>query len=136
MKKLSLLLFLIFPIVVFAQVCDSLVPTYSVDFAGNAGGSFTTPSVVRTGYCCGTTGTERCVHINATVDSNTVAFNFNITGGLIPPGANLYQVDCATSATLQQMTCSGFAGQHEITFCKPGNNPNNYTLYSISRPLF
>lgn len=116
--------------------CTNTVPTYNIDFTGNPGGSWFSPPLVRAGNCCGTTSPDRCLHFAITIDSNTVAVNFEIASGAVPPGALFYQIDCGTQTQVGQYLCISGTGVHHLTFCKPGNNTNTYKVSSIPRPLF
>ena len=116
--------------------CSVTVPTYNIDFTGNPGGSWFSPPLIRAGNCCGTTSPDRCLHFAITIDTNTVAVNFEIASGAIPPGAIYYQVDCGPQTQVGQYLCISGAGVHHLTFCKPGNNTNTYKVQAIPRPLF
>jgi gliding motility-associated-like protein len=116
--------------------CSVTVPTYNIDFTGTPGASWTSPPLVRAGNCCGTTSPDRCLHFAITIDSNTVAVNFEIVSGAIPPGAIFYQVDCGAQTQVGNYLCISGTGVHHLTFCKPGNNTNTYRVTSIPRPLF
>jgi gliding motility-associated-like protein len=116
--------------------CSVNVPTYNLSFVGNPGGTWTSPSISRQGNCCGTSSPDRCIHFAITIDTNTVAVNFQIASGAIPPGALFYQIDCGPPTQVGNDICISGAGLHHITFCKPGNNVNTYRIQSIARPLF
>ena len=115
--------------------CSANVPTYNVNFVGNPGGTFTTPNVTRQGNCCGTSSPDRCIHFSITLDTADVAVNFQITSGAIPPGALFYQVDCGPQTQVGNHICVSGAGVHHLTFCKPGNNTNTYSVTAIPHPL-
>jgi large repetitive protein len=121
---------------VFAQDCTGNVPTFNVDLTGQPAGSFTTPPTTRLGNCCGTTSPDRCIRFIITLDPDAVGINFQITGGAIPPGALFYQINCGPQQTVGQYICITGVGPHVLTFCKPGNNENTFTVTSVSRPLF
>ena len=140
-KSATILIFLsvcLLPVAhTFAQIpnCSANVPTYNIDFTGNPGGTFTTPSTTRQGNCCGTSSPDRCIHFSITLDTAVVAINFQITSGAIPPGAIFYQVDCGPQTQVGNHICVSGTGVHHLTFCKPGNNTNTYTVTAIPRPL-
>ena len=125
------------PLIANAQIpnCGPTVPNFNVSFVGNPGGSYTSPAVSRQGNCCGTSSPDRCVHFTITTDANTAAVDFSISCGNTPPGSLFFQVDCGPQTQIGQFGCISGAGVHHLTFCKPGNNLNCFTLKSIPRPL-
>ena len=116
--------------------CDPNVPTFNVNLVGQPSGTFTTPPVIRTGNCCGTSSPDRCIQFIITLDSQAVAVNFQITGGAIPPGALFYQINCGPQTQVGEYICITGPGPHVLTFCKPGNNTNTFTVFSIPEPIF
>lgn len=116
--------------------CGPTVPSFTVDLTGTPDSVWQSPPVVRTGNCCGTTSPDRCVEFIITLDPAAVAINFQITGGAIPPGALFYQINCGPQITAGQSVCITGVGPHVITFCKPGNNDNQYSITSIPQPIF
>jgi large repetitive protein len=120
-----------------AQVtCTGGVPTYSIDFTGNPGGTWISPQLIRQGNCCGTASPDRCLRFDIILDANTAAVSFSIASGAVPPGALYYQIDCGPQTQVGDYTCVSGTGVHTLTFCKPGNNTNTYAVTSIPRPLF
>ncbi|TND07717.1 MAG: CHU large protein [Bacteroidetes bacterium] len=117
-----------------AQNCDSLVPAFIVNLTGNPDSSWTSPAVQRDGQCCGVAPPDICVSFMITLDPNSVSIVFNITSGAIPPGALFYQVNCGPQVAVGDTICLNGVGPHEITFCKPGNNINEYTITAIEAP--
>src|SRR4051812_14462623 len=98
MKNTFLFLFylLLFSSSINAQVCDSRVPTFNIDFTGTAAGStWSSPDTSRLGYCCTASGIERCIDFVINTDSNTMAFLFSFYTPI--PGSLYYQVDCSPS---------------------------------------
>src|SRR5579859_4727349 len=97
MRATLLLLFTAFTLATQAQVCDSLVPTYNIDFTGgNAGTTWTSPFTIRSGYCCSASGVNICVHFIAATDTNTEAIVLNICSYITNPGSMFYQIDCGS----------------------------------------
>jgi gliding motility-associated-like protein len=132
------LMYCIFPSSeVKAQIpnCDASVPTFNVNFVGNPQGSFTTSGVSRQGNCCGTSSPDRCLHFAFTLDTGDVAVSFAITSGAVPPGALFFQIDCGPMQQYGHPGCISGPGVHHLTFCKPGNNVNTYTLQAIPHPI-
>src|ERR1043165_147944 len=87
-----------------AQVCDSIVPTYTVDFTGNnAGTSWTSPNVARLGHCCTTSIINRCIQFFVATDSNTcgLAVYYYISP---TPGILTYQLCCNDSVPIDDTT--------------------------------
>lgn len=121
----------------FAQVsCTGGVPTYSIDFTGNPAGTWISPQLIRSGNCCGTSSPDRCLRFDITLDSQTVAVNFTIASGAVPPGALFYQINCGPQAQVGTLSCITGTGTQTLTFCKPGNNTNTYQVTAIPRPIF
>lgn len=117
-----------------AQNCDPSVPSFIVNLTGNPDSSWTSPPVQRVGQCCGVTPPDICVSFIVTLDPNSVSIVFNITAGAVPPGALYYQVNCGPQIAVGDTICLNGVGPHEITFCKPGNNTNEYTITAIPAP--
>ncbi|CAN5507161.1 hypothetical protein BH11BAC1_BH11BAC1_16540 [soil metagenome] len=117
-----------------AQICDPTVPVFTVDLTGNPNGTWTSPSVTRSGLCCVASGGDKCVEFIITLDSAAVGISFNIISGAIPGGALYYQVDCGAPSALGAPVCLNGVGPHYLTFCKPGNNNNEYQIQSFPQP--
>ena len=115
----------------YAQICDSLVPTFNVDLTGaNAGTTWTSPTVVRNGYCCDATNIDRCIQFVVTTGSNTCGLSlaFYISG---PPGTLFLRVCCGNQIEVGD-TAFVSPGTNYITFCKPGNATAQYTVTSLT----
>src|SRR5688572_24899432 len=128
MKKQLLTVFFLLAtqLSIHAQNCDSITPVFNVDLSGQPNGTWISPSVVRTGKCCGVTGSEECLQFNLTLDTGANAISFNIYSGAIPGGSMFYQINCGPQIAVGQPVCLNGPGPHIITFCKPGNNANEY----------
>jgi len=124
------------PAIVEAQVSCPGVPTYTVDFTGNPTGTFNTPNVSRAGNCCGTISPDRCLHFDITFDTLTAAVNFQVLSGSLSPGSLFYQLDCGAQTQVGSPLCISGGLHHDLTFCKPGNNVNTYSVTSIPFPIF
>lgn len=118
---------------VFAQPCDLITPKFTVDLTGNPNGTWVSPSVTRDGYCCTASGSEVCIEFTLTLDSLANGISFNIASGAIPPGALYYQINCGTPILVGDPICLSGAGPHLLTFCKPGNNKNSFSITSIRK---
>jgi len=116
-------------------LCDPITPFYSVNLSGNASGTWvSSPPIQRQGNCCGTTSPDVCIEFQITLAPTAVAISFNIASGAVPPGALFYQVGCGPQTPVGQPICVNGPGPHTLTFCKPGNNQNTYSVTSIEGP--
>src|SRR5258705_6037069 len=120
----------------FAQPCDPSTPTFTVNLTGNPSGAWISPTIQRNGYCCTAAGSDVCIEFMVTLDPLSTGINFNIVSGAVPPGALYYQVGCGPLVPVGQPICVFGVGPHRITFCKPGNHPNTYSITSIPTPFF
>jgi large repetitive protein len=115
--------------------CTPNTPLYNVNLAGNPGGTWvSSPPIVRAGSCCGSVWPDRCVVFMITLDSATVAINFQIASGAVPGGAMFYQIDCSPPTPVGQPICLQGPGPYALTFCKPGSNLNTYQITAIAGP--
>lgn len=114
--------------------CQASVPHFCVDFTNNPSGVFQTPPTARTGNCCGTSSPDRCIDFELCVGPNTAAVRLEICNGAVPPGSLFFQVNCGPLTNILELGCISGQGFYNITFCKPGNNVNQYCLISIPRP--
>lgn len=120
---------------VFSQsgLCDSGVPFFNVNLSASPDAVWTSPNVSRQNLCCGQTGV-RCIEFQITLHPDAIAINFNIASGAIPPGSMFYQIDCGPPVVVGEPVCLSGVGPHTLTFCKPGNNANTYSVTSIPNP--
>jgi hypothetical protein len=117
-----------------AQYCNTGVPTFTVDLSSNPNTQWISPVVQRNDYCCGTSNPDKCVEFVITLNPQAQGIVFDIYSGSIPTGSMFYQVDCGPASAVGQPICLSGAGPHHITFCKPGNNTNEYIIRSIPEP--
>ncbi|HPS83430.1 MAG TPA: hypothetical protein PLA88_03875, partial [Bacteroidales bacterium] len=115
-------------------LCDPTVPFFTVDLTASPNATWTSPVSVRTDNCCGTTSPDRCLEFEITVNPGTIAINFDIASGAVPPGAMFYQIDCGPPVAVGTPICLTGTGPFTLTFCKPGNNPNTYAVTAIPEP--
>lgn len=140
MRVLSVILILmasLFASITYSQsgVCDSITPFYVADMTGQPNGTWTSPPDQRDGYCCGLgSGNDKCIEFELTLDPGAAAINFDIASGAVPPGALYYQINCGPPVQVGEPICINGVGPHTITFCKPGNNQNEYAITSIPAP--
>ena len=119
-----------------AQSCDPTTPSFNANLSASPTMSWTSPSVSRNGNCCGTTAPNKCIEFFITLHPNATAINFQISSGAVPPGALFYQINCGPPIAVGTPICLNGAGPHHLTFCKPGNNINTFTITSYSLPTF
>jgi large repetitive protein len=116
-------------------LCDPNVPFFFADLSSSPSATWTSsPPVVRQGNCCGTSNPDRCIEFSILLHPDAVAINFNIASGAIPPGAMFYQIGCGPPTPVGTPLCLNGPGPYTLTFCKPGNNQNTYTVTSIMGP--
>ncbi|MES2798567.1 MAG: hypothetical protein V4638_01005, partial [Bacteroidota bacterium] len=113
--------------------CDG-TPTFSINLTGQPGGTWTSNPMQRAGDCCGTD--NNCVQFSVTLDPLAEGIIFSIPGGCgaAPSGSLFYQVDCGPLTSVGSPLCLNGTGPFIITFCKPGNNANCYSITSIPAP--
>ena len=126
---------MLFSIAAQAQFCDSLVPTLIVDLSASPTLDWTSPLIQRDGNCCGSTAPDVCLEFVITLHPDASAILFDIESGAVPPGALFYQVDCGPITPVGSPICLDGEGPHNLTFCKPGNNQNSFSITSFSQPV-
>src|ERR1051325_11118501 len=115
-------------------MCGPTTPTFTVNLTGNPNGTWMSPPVVRADTCCGSQAPDRCVQFVVTLDTAAVAMVFTVCNGAVPPGAWYYQVNCGPPTPVGSGICVTPPYPVYITFCKPGNNTNQYCIQSIAPP--
>jgi gliding motility-associated-like protein len=110
------------------------VPSYTVNLSAKADTTWISPSIVRRDNCCGTSNPDRCVQFIITLNSRSAGIVFNIASGAIPSGSMYYQVGCLSPTPVGSIICLNGRGPHILTFCKPGNNANTYSIRAIPKP--
>jgi gliding motility-associated-like protein len=114
--------------------CDGNVPSLTVDLSSSPSATYLSPSVVRNGYCCGVSGNDRCLEFVITLHPDAQGINFAVCAGAVPGGALYYQINCGPIMAVGTPICLNGQGPHILTFCKPGNNDNQYCITSIPAP--
>ncbi|MEA3447599.1 MAG: hypothetical protein U9Q98_03995, partial [Bacteroidota bacterium] len=117
-------------------VCDSVVPYFEADLSADPNMTWESPSVIRQGYCCGNGGVDRCIEFSITLHPDAVAVIFDIASGAVPGGSMFYQINCGPPVEVGEPVCLTGVGPHTLTFCKPGNNDNTYSIVSVPEPSF
>jgi len=139
LKNLELIIFVLLfvfnPIQLFTQTnCGPTTPTFTVNLTGNPNGTWISPVVVRDDTCCGTSAPDKCIQFIITLDPAAQGISFNIYSGAVPPGAMYYQINCGAPVAVGSPICLNGVGPHYLTFCKPGNNSNQYSITSLMAP--
>lgn len=124
------------PLISNAQYCDSITPTFDVDLSASPYMTWVSPSTDRDGFCCGAMAPDKCLEFVITLNPNSAAVVFNIASGAVPPGALFYQIDCGTPVPVGSPICLYGTGPFHLTFCKPGNNINTFSIETIPDPIF
>ena len=137
MKKSILLV--VVPIVLFlfnsnkivAQLdsCNASTPYFLVDLTGQPQASWISPPHSRGGNCC---GTNLCTSFKVILDTGAAALSLDFYSGAVPSGSMFFQIDCGPQYAVGDIICLSGPGPHNITFCKPGNNQNEYIIKSIA----
>lgn len=111
-------------------------PTFSVNLTGNPSGTWTSNPEQRAGDCCNPGGDNNCVQFTVTLDPLAEGIIFSVPDGCgaSPSGSLFYQVDCGPLTSVGSPLCLNGTGPFVITFCKPGNNQNCYSITSIPAP--
>ncbi|HLF63580.1 MAG TPA: hypothetical protein VI603_07500, partial [Saprospiraceae bacterium] len=118
-------------------LCTGNVPFFFVDLSNNPDSMWVSDPVVRDGICCGETGPPppRCIHFSLILPPDVIAITFDIESGAIPPGALYYQIDCDTLHPVGEPICLQGGTTYQLTFCKPGNNINTYSITAYSADI-
>jgi gliding motility-associated-like protein len=117
-----------------AQNCDPITPFFQADLSNSPDATWTSPLTNRQGQCCDVTNPDVCVEFEITLHEDAIAINFEISSGAVPPGALFYQINCGPEIPVGDPICLSGAGPHLLTFCKPGNNDNTFSITSYPSP--
>lgn len=114
--------------------CSGGTPTYFVDLSDEADSLWLSDPTERGGGCCETD--DNCVQFELTLAPDAVGIIFYVPDGCgaSPSGSLFYQVDCGPLTSVGTPLCLDGAGPHVLTFCKPGNNENCYSIKSFGSP--
>ncbi len=118
----------------FGQICDPDTPVLTANLTGNPDSMWISPPIIREDHCCTATGNDRCLEIILTLDQGSQGIIFNVYSGAMPSGALYYQVNCGPPTPVGTQLCLSGPGPHIITFCKPGNNDNQFSIQAIPAP--
>ena len=139
-RKIAFILILISANISNAQVfCSSATPFFEVDLSADPNATWLSPAVTRNGECCGG-GTDQvnCIEFAIILHPNATGINFAVASGANPGGALFYQVNCngvPVSSGFDPVVCLDGAGPHYISYCKTGNNINEYSISSVPGPF-
>ena len=117
--------------------CTGETPFFSVDLTGNPSGTWISPAVVRDGSCCGGGANQvNCIEMSITLDPSAVGINFSVFSGANPGGSLYFQINCqdVPVPTSGAPICLSGPGPHYISYCKVGNNQNEYAITSVPGP--
>jgi gliding motility-associated-like protein len=117
-----------------SQICGPSTPSFTANLIGCPTCTWTSPNVQRQDTCCGSTNPDVCVKFTIFLDPTAMGINFGIASGAVPGGSLFYQINCGPPVAAGQPICLSGTGPHILTFCKPGNNTNTYTISSIPKP--
>jgi len=134
MKKFLLFILLLTAKEIFSQ-CGAGTPSFSVNLSSAPNATWVSPSVPRADTCCGWTGSDVCIKFTFTLSPFSMGINFGIASGAVPPGALFYSINCGPPIAVGTPICLSGAGPHVLTFCKPGNNANSYSISAIPTPV-
>ncbi len=115
--------------------CTSNTPHFTIDLTGEPGGTAFIAPVARQGLCCGAQSPAACIMATITLDSNSSGIRFDIASGAVPPGALYYQIGCGPQTKVGEAICLNGVGPHILTFCKPGNNQNGYSITALPKSI-
>jgi gliding motility-associated-like protein len=136
MKKTLLLLFLVCFAADFSRAqCGSGTPSFTANLTATPNGTWISPPVVRNDTCCGWTGTDVCIKFTIFLNPGSMGINFGIASGAAPGGALFYSINCGPPISIGTPICLSGTGPHILTFCKPGNNQNTYSISAIPAPV-
>ena len=133
-KAFIILFFIVLSQNIFSQPCTPNVPSLSVDLSSSPSASWISPLIQRMGNCCGTTPPDNCLEFWITLHPDAQGIIFNVYSGAVPGGAMYYQINCGPPTPVGQIICLDGQGPHRLTFCKPGNNTNEYIITSVEQP--
>ncbi|NNE28655.1 MAG: hypothetical protein HKN16_03415, partial [Saprospiraceae bacterium] len=114
--------------------CDPSTPFLSADLSSSESATYLSPSVSRSGLCCGIPPgipVNQCIEFEVTLHPNSLGFTFDIEVGLIPSGTNEFFVDCASPTPLGSAYCTNDPGPFTVTYCKAGSFPNQFRINAI-----
>jgi hypothetical protein len=110
--------------------CDTIyvdLTNYPPDYNFNAN------SISRAGQCCGAASNVNCVNFVVTLNPNTAAIRlFQTTSPA--GGSERWRLNCGPEYTYRDTVCISGVGPHQITFCKPGSNADDYVIQTIAQP--
>lgn len=135
MKRLLLFLLILFAGKGYYAQCGAGTPTFAVNLSSAPNATWVSTAVVRNDTCCGWSGSDVCIKFVITLHPNSMGINFGIASGAMPTGALYYSINCGPPVSVGTPICLSGTGPHVLTFCKPGNNQNTYSISAIPAPV-
>lgn len=129
-KKAVILIILFLQSTISNGQCTG-APPYIVDLSSSPNQTWLSPSIGRNADCC---GDNNCVEFIITLNPNAISVSFNFAFGAAPPGQN-YQINCGPLTSVGVPICLSGVGPHSLTYCKPGNDLNIFSISSYSEPI-
>jgi gliding motility-associated-like protein len=127
----SLAIFLL-PLFSSAQnPCGPSTPVFIVNLTATINATWISPNVQRSDTCCNAQSNDNCIEFIVTLNPLSTGVIFDIYSGAVPPGALNYSINCGPPTPVGTPFCLSGPGPHIITFCKPGNNTNQYIIQAV-----
>lgn len=133
------IVFTLFSIQSYSQVnCTEDTPFFEVDLSDSPDAVWSSPIISRDGECCeGGDNQVNCIELSITLHEDAAGIEFEVTEGANPGGALYFQIDCEGEpiASGSETVCLSGPGPHLISYCKVGQNQNEYSITSIPSPV-
>ncbi len=110
--------------------CTGALP-YIVDLSSSPNQTWLSLNIGRDADCC---GDNNCVEFIITLHPDAISVSFDFAFGAAPPGQN-YQINCCPLTSVGVPICLSGVGPHSLTYCKPGNDLNIFSVTSYSAPI-
>jgi gliding motility-associated-like protein len=110
--------------------CTGALP-YIVDLSSSPNQTWLSLNIGRDADCC---GDNNCVEFIITLHPDAISVSFDFAFGAAPPGQN-YQINCGPLTSVGVPICLSGVGPHSLTYCKPGNDLNIFSVTSYSAPI-
>jgi hypothetical protein len=112
--------------------CQDQVPYYPVDLSSSPTATDTIFHAIRKGLCCASAYPDRCISFNILFHPGAIGVDIYIDAGAAP-APHEWRIDCQNVEIDGRTIClpEGTGNFFTFTFCKPGNNPEDYTFVSV-----
>jgi hypothetical protein len=117
--------------------CSDITPHFNVNLVGNPDSSWwSVPywpvGISRDGLCCNdATWPDKCISFGITLDTAACGIFIAIPNGALPGGDMYWQIFCGDNIPITDTIWLEPGMYYHITFCAPGDNPNQYVINSI-----